>query len=77
MTTLLQRLRAPRVAGMVIFDLAGSYAAAVAVGCRWVHPSGAVDWVLWLAAWTLLGVLVHRLLRVNTAMGGYLGLNVH
>lgn len=70
---MIQTLRAPTIAGMPLFDWAGSLIAAYLVG-RVLHING-WSWVPWLIIWTLFGVLVHYLLGVNTMLGYYLGVN--
>lgn len=73
---LIARLRAPRVAGMALFDWTASLLAAALIG-RYALGLGAspAAWAAWIAAWVAFGVLVHVALGVPTTLGYYLGVN--
>jgi uncharacterized membrane protein YcaP (DUF421 family) len=73
--TTIDYLRKPKVLDMAIFDWVGSLLIAFAVG-RWLfHISSVSGWVIFIIVWTMMGVLVHYLVGVNTMFGYYLGLN--
>lgn len=62
-------LRSHRVAGTAVVDWVASLVAGWAIG-RWVV--GVRDrphaWAMWYAFWVLLGVFVHKLLGIETAL---------
>jgi hypothetical protein len=33
------------------------------------------DWLFFFSIWTLVGVLIHKLINIDTQLGYYLGLN--
>lgn len=73
---LIARLRAPRIAGMALFDWATSLFAAALIG-RYVLDLGAAPaaWAAWIVVWVAFGVLVHVAIGVPTTLGYYLGIN--
>lgn len=73
--TLLQRLRGPKLFNMSIFDWVASILGAFLIGKFLLKLEGARDWTLFILAWVVFGVAVHKLFKVNTQFGFYLGLN--
>lgn len=72
--TLIETLRGPRFMGMAIFDWAFSLLGAWLVG-RWlgVHDR---QWIVFLLAWVLMGVLAHYLAGVDSAFSRMLDIHV-
>lgn len=75
MTEIVTTLRRPRIFGIAIFDLVGSYATALAIGYWLLRMRTCIEWIAWLLAWTAFGVIVHAMLGVPTMLGYYLGIN--
>lgn len=72
---LIETLRGPRIAGMAIFDWVMSLLLAWVIGRYALHLSGGLAWSLWIVDWVLLGLVVHRMLGINTMFGYYMGMN--
>jgi len=71
--TAIQRLRKPKILNMSIFDWITSLLLAALLG-YFLSIKGS-QWLPFLLAWTLLGVLTHYAFGINTMLGYYLGLN--
>lgn len=70
----IDRLRAPKIFDMSIFDWFASILVAVLLGL-FLGIKRVSSWTVFLFAWMLFGVLVHLLFGVKTMFGFYLGLN--
>jgi hypothetical protein len=68
-------VRKPKIFGMPLFDWIASLLVAVLFGVYVFHIQGYVMWVVFIIAWTGVGVLVHYMFGVDTMLGYYLGLN--
>jgi hypothetical protein len=71
--TPLQTLRKPKILNMSIFDWVTSLLGAGLVGW-WLGLKG-LQWLWFLLAWVVFGVITHLAFGVNTMFGYYLGLN--
>ena len=71
--TPLQALRKPKILNMSIFDWVTSLLGAGLFGW-WLGLKG-FQWLWFLLAWVVFGVVTHIAFGVNTMFGYYLGLN--
>jgi len=71
----IQYLRSFRIFDMAIFDWTGSLLIALIIGYYLLHFRTALHWILWIFAWILFGVLVHKMMNIPTKFGYYLGMN--
>ena len=71
----IQTLRRPRLFGLALFDWTLSLVMGFLIGREFLNISTRRQMINWLLLWTLFGILVHKLLGVNTMLGYYLGLN--
>ena len=71
--TPLQALRKPKILNMSIFDWVTSLLGAGLLGW-WLRLKG-LQWLWFLLAWVVFGVVTHLAFGVNTMFGYYLGLN--
>ena len=71
--TTIQRLRKPKILNMSIFDWITSLLLAALLG-YFLSIKGS-QWLPFLLAWTLFGVLTHYAFDINTMLGYYLGIN--
>ena len=66
-------MRAPKVLDMSIFDWVTSLSGAVLLG--WFFHVQGIQWLIFILAWVLFGILAHYVFGVKTMLGYYLGLN--
>jgi hypothetical protein len=71
--TPLQYLRKPKILNMSIFDWVTSLLGAGLFGW-WLGLKG-IQWLWFLLAWVVFGVVTHLAFGVDTMLGYYLGLN--
>ena len=70
----IEELRRPKVLGMAVFDWVASILVAVLIGYFILHVRG-IWWIVWIVFWIAFGVIVHKVLGVDTMLGYYLGMN--
>jgi hypothetical protein len=70
----LDKLRAPKILNMSIFDWVTSLLGAAALGLL-LGVKGPRNWALFIVGWVLFGVAAHAAFGVKTMFGYYLGLN--
>jgi hypothetical protein len=75
MSTLLERLRQPKIANMSIFDWVTSLLAAYAVGAYILRIRTVTSWAFFLLGWIAFGIATHWAVGVPTMLGYYLGIN--
>lgn len=71
----LQYLRSFRIFDMALFDWTASLIGAWLIGKYILHLINGLQWVLWIFAWILFGVLIHKIMNIPTKFGYYLGIN--
>jgi hypothetical protein len=73
----IDKLRGPKIFKMSIFDWVTSLVAAYYFGIYFCNMKNkpTKTWICFFIVWTLFGVLVHKVLNIDTQLGYYLGLN--
>ena len=59
---------------MSIFDWVTSIAGAILLG-KWLGIKGFEQWIGFILAWIVFGIVVHYVVGVKTMLGYYIGLN--
>jgi len=72
--TLIETLRGPKILDMSIFDWITSIAGAILLG-KWLGIKGFEQWIGFILAWIVFGIVVHWVFGVKTMLGYYVGLN--
>lgn len=73
--SILDKLRGPKILNMSIFDWATSLLGAWLIGYYLLKLKSIFNYLVWFILWTLFGVFIHLVFRVDTMLGYYLGLN--
>lgn len=73
--SILDKLRGPKILNMSIFDWVTSLLGAWLIGYYLLKIKSIFNYLIWFILWTLFGIFVHLIFRVDTMLGYYLGLN--
>lgn len=71
----LDKLRGPKVFNMSIFDWVTSLFGAWLIGYYLLKLKSFFNYIIWFILWTIFGILVHIMFKVDTMLGYYLGIN--
>ena len=73
--SVLDRLRKPKLWDMSIFDWVTSILGAILIGYFFLGLRTLTAYIIWIIIWTIIGIIIHYILGINTMLGYYLGIN--
>lgn len=71
----IDKLRSHRIFGLAIFDWTIQLLSGLLIGHFLLRLTRLIHWILWFILWTIIGILIHKILGISTMLGYYLGLN--
>jgi len=73
--SVLDKLRGPKIFNMSVFDWITSLLGAWLIGHYVLKIKSIFNYVVWFIIWIILGIIVHKIFKIDTMLGYYLGIN--
>jgi type IV secretory pathway TrbD component len=71
----IDKIRSYRIFGLAIFDWLLALISGLLIGYFILRLTSWIHMLLWIILWFIIGIVVHKILKVPTMLGYYLRLN--